>query len=213
MSATLQEELSERVRRDGFAVVRGVLDEQALSSFEESLAAAESGEGVLRRGGVYAIRNLFSATFAACFTSSRTTPRREKGDEIISIYRSMRRPVPEYGNANPDGSYTVETFKTTPRRMEFDSGGLFKDEVPDVSSLVAHTYEFDARAGQRLNVSVSSRWGAAVLDLYREGTEGRAPLLYGKRKAAYVPLSAGKYRIRVRSRSGEVGYVLRAELK
>lgn len=116
MSATLQEELSERVRRDGFAVVRGVLDEQALSSFEESLEAVESGEGVLR-------------------------------------------------------------------------------------------------AGQRLNVSVSSRRGAAVLYLYREGAEGLAPLLYGKRKAAYVPLSVGKYRIRVRSRSGEVGYVLRAELK
>jgi ectoine hydroxylase-related dioxygenase (phytanoyl-CoA dioxygenase family) len=54
----LQEELSERVRREGFAVVPGVLDEQALSSFEKSLAAIESGEGVLRRGGVYAIRNL-----------------------------------------------------------------------------------------------------------------------------------------------------------
>jgi hypothetical protein len=36
--------LSERVRRDGFAVVPGVLDEQALSSFEESLEAVESGE-------------------------------------------------------------------------------------------------------------------------------------------------------------------------
>jgi ectoine hydroxylase-related dioxygenase (phytanoyl-CoA dioxygenase family) len=65
VSATLREELSERVRRDGFAVVRNVLDEHALSSFEEKLEAVGSGEGVLRRGGVYAIRNLFEVLPAA----------------------------------------------------------------------------------------------------------------------------------------------------
>jgi ectoine hydroxylase-related dioxygenase (phytanoyl-CoA dioxygenase family) len=57
--------LSERVRRDGFAVVREVLDEHTLSSFEESLGAVEEGEGVRRRGGVYAIRNLLDALPAA----------------------------------------------------------------------------------------------------------------------------------------------------
>jgi ectoine hydroxylase-related dioxygenase (phytanoyl-CoA dioxygenase family) len=57
--------LSERVRREGFAVVPGVLDEQALLAFEESLAAIESGAGVLRRGGVYAIRNLLEVLPAA----------------------------------------------------------------------------------------------------------------------------------------------------
>jgi ectoine hydroxylase-related dioxygenase (phytanoyl-CoA dioxygenase family) len=65
VSATLQEESSERVRREGFAVVPRVLDERALSSFEESLAAVGSGAGVLRRGGVYAIRNLFEVLPAA----------------------------------------------------------------------------------------------------------------------------------------------------
>lgn len=65
MSATLQEGLSERVRREGFAVVPGVLDERTVSSFEESLAAVEGGEGVLRRGVVYAIRNLLEVLPAA----------------------------------------------------------------------------------------------------------------------------------------------------
>jgi ectoine hydroxylase-related dioxygenase (phytanoyl-CoA dioxygenase family) len=65
VSATLQEELSERVRREGFAVVRDVLDEGALSSFEGSLEVVESGEGVLRRSGVYAIRNLLEVLPAA----------------------------------------------------------------------------------------------------------------------------------------------------
>jgi ectoine hydroxylase-related dioxygenase (phytanoyl-CoA dioxygenase family) len=57
--------LSGRARRDGFAVVGRVLDECAVSSFEGSLEAVGSGEGVLRRGGVYAIRNLLEVLPAA----------------------------------------------------------------------------------------------------------------------------------------------------
>ena len=65
MSSAVGRELSARVRREGFAVVPGVLDEGTLSSFEESLATVEEGEGVLRRGGVYAIRNLLELLPAA----------------------------------------------------------------------------------------------------------------------------------------------------
>ncbi|HEX8338468.1 MAG TPA: hypothetical protein VF621_17245, partial [Pyrinomonadaceae bacterium] len=65
MSAAVKEELSGRVRRDGFAVVPGVLDESALSSFEKGLAGVGSGEGVLRRGEVYAVRNLLEVLPAA----------------------------------------------------------------------------------------------------------------------------------------------------
>jgi ectoine hydroxylase-related dioxygenase (phytanoyl-CoA dioxygenase family) len=57
--------LAERVRRDGFAVVPRALDERALSSFEKSLETVAGGEGVLRRGGVYAIRNLLEVLPAA----------------------------------------------------------------------------------------------------------------------------------------------------
>jgi ectoine hydroxylase-related dioxygenase (phytanoyl-CoA dioxygenase family) len=65
VSAVAREELGGRVRRDGFAVVRDVLDEGTLSSFEGSLATVEEAEGVLRRGGVYAIRNLLEVLPAA----------------------------------------------------------------------------------------------------------------------------------------------------
>ena len=65
MSAPVREGLSERVRRDGFAVVPGVFEERALSSFEQCLEGIESGAGVLRRGGVYAIRNLLESLPAA----------------------------------------------------------------------------------------------------------------------------------------------------
>lgn len=58
--------LAERVRRDGFAVVPCALDEGALASFEQSLETVAGGEGVLlRRGGVYAIRNLLEVLPAA----------------------------------------------------------------------------------------------------------------------------------------------------
>lgn len=65
MSARAEGELAGRVRREGFAVVGRALDEGALASFEGSLAAVGTGEGVLRRGGVYAIRNLFELVPAA----------------------------------------------------------------------------------------------------------------------------------------------------
>lgn len=65
MSADAREGLGGRVRREGFAVVPGVLDGGALSSFERSLAAVEEGEGVKWRGGVYAIRNLLEVLPAA----------------------------------------------------------------------------------------------------------------------------------------------------
>lgn len=65
MKAAAQEGLSEKVRRDGFAVVEGVLDEGALKAFEAGLERVAHGEGVLRRGGVYAIRNLLAVLPAA----------------------------------------------------------------------------------------------------------------------------------------------------
>lgn len=65
MSRAATEGLAERVGRDGFAVVHGVLDEQAVASFERSLETVAGGEGVLRRGGVYAIRNLLGVSPAA----------------------------------------------------------------------------------------------------------------------------------------------------
>ena len=65
MKAIAREGLSGKVRRDGFAVVPRALDEGALSAFEESLENVAHGEGVLRRGGVYAIRNLFAVLPAA----------------------------------------------------------------------------------------------------------------------------------------------------
>jgi ectoine hydroxylase-related dioxygenase (phytanoyl-CoA dioxygenase family) len=65
VSVAAREELGGRVRRDGFAVVRGRPGERALSSFEESLGGVGPGAGVLRRGGVYAIRNLLEVLPAA----------------------------------------------------------------------------------------------------------------------------------------------------
>lgn len=65
MSAAAPESIGERVRREGFAIAGGVLDEQTLSSFEAGLESVGEGEGVSRRGGVYAIRNLFDVLPAA----------------------------------------------------------------------------------------------------------------------------------------------------
>jgi hypothetical protein len=139
---------------------------------------------------------------------------REKADEIIHIYRSMRRPVPEQGNASPGGGYTVEMFRTTPRRVEFGPGGLFRDERPKVSALVAHTYEFDARAGQTLSADLAPKAGrGAVFDLLLRDHAGARRLAEGARSGRYVLPSEGKYLLRVYSKREPSGYELRASLR
>ncbi len=65
MSGAAPAGLAEKIRRDGFAVVPGVLDGRAVASLEKSLGRVEGGEGVLSRGGVYAIRNLLEVLPAA----------------------------------------------------------------------------------------------------------------------------------------------------
>lgn len=61
------EEVSGRVVREGFAAVRGVLDEETLSALEASLRAPAEGapEARRRRGEVYAVRNLLCVSPAA----------------------------------------------------------------------------------------------------------------------------------------------------
>lgn len=99
MSAPVREALGERVRRDGFAVVRDVLDERALSSFEEGLGAVESGAGVLRRGGVYAIRNLLevlpAARVLACSKAVRALVEPVLGAECFPVRGILFDKTPE----------------------------------------------------------------------------------------------------------------------
>lgn len=51
---------SEAIRREGFAVVPSAVEDETLTTILRSLAAVNSGGGVRRRGGIYAIRNLFA---------------------------------------------------------------------------------------------------------------------------------------------------------
>jgi len=80
----MSRELYECVRRDGFAVVPGVLDERAVSSFEASLEGVADGEGVLRRGGVYAIRNLLEVVPAAR-ELARSSPVRALVEPVLGV--------------------------------------------------------------------------------------------------------------------------------
>lgn len=69
-SESVVNQLGRIVGRDGFAVVPRAADEEELSALCRALDAVGEGEGVRRRGGVYAVRNLLEtvprvAEFAA----------------------------------------------------------------------------------------------------------------------------------------------------
>lgn len=59
-------EAAARVEREGFAVVPGVIEEGEISRANSMLERAANSAGVLRRGGVYAIRNLLETVPGLC---------------------------------------------------------------------------------------------------------------------------------------------------
>ncbi|MET0648093.1 MAG: PPC domain-containing protein [Pyrinomonadaceae bacterium] len=138
---------------------------------------------------------------------------RERADTIVSIYESMKRPVPTNGESKSGGTFLVELFRTTPKRVDFEPGKAYT-EGGDVSELVAFVYEFEARAGQTLSVSVGSKdKGAAVFDLLLLDSSGARALVEGAGSKHQRLPSKGKYLIRVYSKGGAAVYGLKAELK
>lgn len=142
---------------------------------------------------------------------------KEKSEEIVSIYESMKRPVPRNGNAEGGGVYLVELYDTTPERLDLEPG---KSQVfsGHTAGRTAYVYEFAARAGQRLSVAVEpkerrgGRRGAAVvfdLSFVERWNGARNAQVLGSTSTDYkVPVS-GKYQVRVYSKAGEAVYVLR----
>jgi hypothetical protein len=147
------------------------------------------------------------------------TDSKEKADEIVSIYESMKRPVPQNGNAKSGDIYLVEMFKTTPKLMAFEADKTY-DHRGDLPGRAAFVYEFAALAGQRLSVDVRPHgWGGeqvgrsnAVFDLYLEDARGRAALVEGAARKNYTLPAEGKYLIRVYSKAGQTDYFLQVRL-
>jgi hypothetical protein len=138
---------------------------------------------------------------------------KERVDTIVSIYESMRRPVPQNGNAESDGRYLVEVFKTVPKQMDFETDKSYSDRETGLSGGAAFVYEFSAPAGKRLSVDIQSRGGDAAFDLMPEGAGNAPALVSGKKNKSYALPIAGKYLIRVYVKSGEADYEMKATLE
>jgi hypothetical protein len=140
---------------------------------------------------------------------------REHADTIVSIYKSMGRPVPPNGDAKPGERAPVELFRMTPKPLAFEPGKPY-EENGEVFERVAFVYQFDALAGQRLSVKLEpeDKGGDVAFDLLaREAGETRA-LLTRATKEDYLLPAAGSYLIRVYAKGeGRAGYRLSAELR
>ena len=145
---------------------------------------------------------------------------KEKSEEIVSIYESLGRPVPQNGNVEDEGVYLVELYDTTPEPLDLEPGKSYAFSG-DLYGRAAYVYEFAARAGQRLSVAVGPkeqravRRGAAVvydLSFVERRNGARNAQVLGSTSTDYkVPVS-GKYQIRVYSKAGDSGYVLKVRL-
>jgi hypothetical protein len=135
-------------------------------------------------------------------------------NEIVGIYQSMDRPVPETGNTISEGQYVVELYKTTPKQIAFQPGRIYTDAGHGVTEHVAYVYEFSARAGQKLSVRLKPEGeGVPLLDIHGEGAGTSASVVTGGKGGAYVLPSEGKYLLRVYSKKDKTDYELTAELK
>jgi len=140
---------------------------------------------------------------------------KQKADEIVSIYESLGRPVPQNGSADSGGGYPVELYRTTPERIPLEPGKSYAHEG-SVFPRVAYVYEFDGRAGQKVSIAVAPNEGKGsfVFDLYEVERRGRRRALdLGSARADYTLPLTGKYLIHVYSKSGGSDYVLTASMK
>jgi hypothetical protein len=132
-----------------------------------------------------------------------------KAKEIEDIYKSMGRPVPEYGNTD-----IVEMYVAEPQRLALEPGKSYS-YTGNVFGGAAVVYEFDASTGRTLSAAVAPTEGKGkvVFDLYFVERRGRRHALYmGSAKVdSRLPLG-GAYLIRVYSESGESGYALKVGL-
>lgn len=140
---------------------------------------------------------------------------KQKADEIVEIYESLGRPVPQNGNTDSGGGYPVELYKTTPERIPLEPGKSYAYDG-GVFARVGYVYEFDGLAGQKVSVAVASKEGksSVVFDLYEIELRGRRRALdLGSARADYTLPLKGKYLISVYSKSGGSDYVLTASMK
>jgi hypothetical protein len=132
-----------------------------------------------------------------------------KAKEIEDIYKSMGRPVPEYGSTD-----IVELYVAEPQCLALEPGKSYS-YTGNVFGRAAVVYEFDARTGQTLSAAVAPTEGKGkvVFDLYFVERRRRRHALYmGSAKVDYRLPIGGTYLLRVYSESGESPYALKVGL-
>ena len=198
------------------AVMKGI-GPRARRSSRRALAAALAARGnFFRDQGVPSFYKYALGDFrrAVRFWPGDEDSKR-KADEIVGIYESLGRPVPQNGNTESGGGYPVELYKTTPERIPLEPGKSYA-YAGSVPARVAYVYEFDGLAGQRVSVAVAPKEGkgSVVFDIYEVERRGRRRAFdLGSARADYTLPLRGKYLIHVYSKSGGSDYTLTASMK
>ncbi|HEV2707013.1 MAG TPA: hypothetical protein VGV59_13890 [Pyrinomonadaceae bacterium] len=147
---------------------------------------------------------------------------RAKMDEIVSIYQSMRRPVPTNGleeaatnaSTSPQVSAEPASQNSQAKRIRFRRG---RNSATVTGAIVVGSagdeYLIGARAGQRIALSITSPEKNAVFDLYKVRPEEPGEIVLEKQSWNGVLKEEGDYLIRVGSVRGNAGYTLRVTIR
>jgi len=144
---------------------------------------------------------------------------RERMNEIISIYQSMRRPVPTNGledagtNARPSDEAEPASQTSQAKRVRFRRGRNSATVTGSIVRASSDEYLIDARAGERISLSITSLEKNAVFDLYKVRPEEPTELVLERRSWSGTLDEDGDYLIRVGSVRGNARYTLRVRIR
>jgi ectoine hydroxylase-related dioxygenase (phytanoyl-CoA dioxygenase family) len=100
----MDEDVNDRVERDGHAIIEDVLSADALAALSDSLAGRDDGAAVRRRSSVYAIRNLLDV-IPAVKALSQSPAIRPRIDAILGVDAIAVRGI--LFDKTPDANWTV----------------------------------------------------------------------------------------------------------
>lgn len=91
---------------------------------------------------------------------------REKLEQIVSIYQSMERPVPENGNEGDVYNDPNARYKLRPQLIKFSSG----EETINLSETLplGLAYVYEVSGGQQIHVKLKANDKGAVFTVYKE---------------------------------------------
>lgn len=133
---------------------------------------------------------------------------REKLEEIVSIYESLRRTAPENGNEGDVYNDPSVRYRLKPQPIKFPPGEKTLTLSENLPPDTAYVYEFDGSAGQRMFIKMNADGAPASFGVYKGRLDHASQLISGVKEWRGAITGDGKYLIKVGPKEKAASYKL-----